>query len=142
LAESVPVSEENIALARRYYAALNEAYETGEIASLIQAVCDPEITVKPSGLLPETSEVHGRAETIMFITAQQQAFERLSVRPEEFIDAGEAVVVPIRLVGRARHTGIDVDLPFFQVASFRGERLLRMEIYTDKAEALRAAGLD
>lgn len=62
---------------------------------------------------------------------------------ESLIDADEAkaVVAKVRLRGRARHTDIEVDLPFSITAWIRGGRISRTESYIDHDEALEAAGL-
>lgn len=136
------MSAENVELARRYYEALNAAYKTGEIRAFVETTCDPEIIIQPSGFLPETSEVHGHEETIKFISAQQEAFESLSLEPQEIIDAGDVVVVPVRLGGRARHTGLEMEFSFVQVATVRAGKTARIEVYTEMADALKAAGLE
>ena len=61
----------------------------------------------------------------------------------EVVDAAHAnaVVIRVRLRGRAKHTGIDVDFPFSIVSWFREARIYRSVGYTDQAEALEAAGL-
>jgi ketosteroid isomerase-like protein len=62
---------------------------------------------------------------------------------ESLTDADEAnaVVARVRLRGRARHTDIEVDVPFSITARIRDGRICRSEAYTDHAEALEAAGL-
>jgi ketosteroid isomerase-like protein len=100
------MSREDIELLRRSYERWNEAYKTGEFLPLIEELCDPEIVLRPAGILPESSEMRGHEGVLRFTTNQAEAFEALSVEPEEFIDAGERVVVPVRLGGRARHTGL------------------------------------
>ena len=56
-------------------------------------------------------------------------------------DGANAVVAKVRLRGRARHTDIEVDVPFSITAWIRGGRLSRTESYIDHDEALAAAGL-
>lgn len=56
-------------------------------------------------------------------------------------DQASAVVAKVRLRGRARHTDIEVDVPFSITAWLRDGRVFRSESYTDHAEALEAAGL-
>jgi ketosteroid isomerase-like protein len=56
-------------------------------------------------------------------------------------DDANAVVAKVRLRGRARHTDIDVDVPFSITAWIRDGLVSRTESYTDHAEALKAAGL-
>jgi Ketosteroid isomerase-related protein len=62
---------------------------------------------------------------------------------DDLIDVDEAdlVIYKQRLVGRARHTGIEFGLGWTTVQWFRDGRIYRSESYTDHAQALEAAGL-
>lgn len=135
------MGQETIDFVRRSYERWNEAYRTGEFEPLIEELCDPEIVLRPAGILPDsTAEVHGRDGVLRFTTAQAEAFEELSVEPEEFIEAGDSVVVPVRLGGRARHTGLEIEFRFVQVCTVRDRTLMRLDMYATKAEALEAVG--
>jgi ketosteroid isomerase-like protein len=57
-------------------------------------------------------------------------------------DNAGAVVAKVRLRGRARHTDIEVDVPFSITAWLRAGRISRTESFTDHDEALEAAGLN
>src|SRR5438105_14448273 len=102
------MSQQNVELARRGYAALNDAYKTGEFQAAIEEFCDPEIVLRPSGILPESSEMHGHEGLLRFAALQTEAFEEFWVEPLEIIDAGERVVVPARFGGRAQHSRLEV----------------------------------
>ena len=62
---------------------------------------------------------------------------------DELIDVDEAdlVVSKMRILGRAKHTGIHVDIGFANVNWIRNGRICRAESFTDHADALKAAGL-
>lgn len=61
--------------------------------------------------------------------------------PEDFLDAGDQVVVLIRSVARGRSSGVEVDAESAALFTFRAGRIVRMKIYVDREEALRDAGL-
>jgi ketosteroid isomerase-like protein len=63
------------------------------------------------------------------------------VDAEEFIEAGECVVVPIRLRGRGKASRVEVAARFVQVWGFRDSKIAQLRVYVDQAEALEAAGL-
>jgi ketosteroid isomerase-like protein len=133
---------ENIDFVRRSYERWNEAYRTGEFEPLIEELFDPEIVLRPAGILPDSTEpVHGREGVLRFTTDQAEAFEELSVEPEEFIEVGDRVVVPLRLGGRARHTGLEIEFRFVHVCTLRDRTLVRLDMYATKAEALEAVGI-
>jgi ketosteroid isomerase-like protein len=66
---------------------------------------------------------------------------RFDVESLTDVDEANAVVAKVHLRGRARHTEIEVDVPFSIAAWIRDGRLYRSESYTDHAEALEVAGL-
>ena len=61
---------------------------------------------------------------------------------DDLIDVDEADVVMfrVRLRGRARHTGVEIDIGWTTVNWFREGRVYRSESFTNRAEALEAAG--
>ena len=60
---------------------------------------------------------------------------------EELIDAGSSVVVAVRERGRGKGSGAPFDQRWAQVWTFRRGRIIRWELFPDKAAALEAAGL-
>ena len=57
------------------------------------------------------------------------------------VDEADLVIYKMRLHGRARHTGIDVDIGWTNLQWLREGRIYRSKSFTDHAEALEAAGL-
>ena len=76
-----------------------------------------------------------------FWTEMTEPFEQFTLAPDEFILHGEHVVMPItgRMTGRA---GIEVGSKTASVASLRDGRLVRLTMYNDIEEALKAVGLE
>ena len=64
-----------------------------------------------------------------------------SWRPQDYVDAGERVVVILNQRGRSKATGIPVDMRFAQVWTFRDGQAVRMEMYKNVEEALEAVVL-
>ena len=60
---------------------------------------------------------------------------------EELIDAGSSVVVAMRERGRGKGSGIPVERRWAQVWTFSRGRIIRWEMFPDKAAALDAVGL-
>lgn len=85
--------------------------------------------------------MHGHEGMLQFTTNQAEAFEALTIEPEEFIDAGDRVVVPVRLGGRARHTGLEIEFHFVHVLTLRRGKLARVDVYATKTEALEVVGI-
>jgi ketosteroid isomerase-like protein len=138
------MSQENIEHARQGYAALSDglpASGLGPLRRLVEERFDPEVTIKPAGVFPESDEVHGRDGALRFLETQMEAFEAMSFEPLELLDAGDSVVASVRIGGRARHTGIELEFERIHVWTYRSGKVLRLEIYPRTREALEAVGL-
>jgi ketosteroid isomerase-like protein len=69
------------------------------------------------------------------------AWDDWEVEVEDYIDAGERVVVIVNQRGRSKATGIPVDMRFAQVWTLRDGQGIRMQMYASPEEAIRAVGL-
>jgi ketosteroid isomerase-like protein len=65
----------------------------------------------------------------------------LRIEADDWIEAGERVVMLGRLVATGSGSGVPVEGPWNQVWSLAGERALRCENYVDPGAALAAAGV-
>jgi ketosteroid isomerase-like protein len=57
------------------------------------------------------------------------------------IDAGDRVVAEVVQRGRPRGADVVVEGRWWQVITFRGDEVIRIENFTERAEAFAAAGL-
>jgi ketosteroid isomerase-like protein len=133
------VSREDVELVRAAW----EAWEQGDMDAIF-AFYDPEIvwdqTHAQAGEL--SAVYHGHDGVRQFLREWIAPFESYYARPEEFIDAGEAVVVRLRQGGRGKQSGAEVEMPpYWQVYRLRDGRAVRIEVYTSQNEALKAVGL-
>jgi ketosteroid isomerase-like protein len=138
------MSQENVEIAKRGYAAVNHAYKTGDLTGLKQHFEEnltPDFVMRTGGSWPEPGEWHGAEGLLQFTANQMDALSDMRIEAEDFVDAGDVLVVPLRLGGRAKHTGIEVELPAAHVWTVRAGKAARLETYADKAAALEAVGL-
>jgi ketosteroid isomerase-like protein len=153
------MSGENVEIVRRLYEdgeaayyrrieALHEANESGdfsEFKAATEEMIDPDFVLRApeDSPFPEagTREWRGREGFLRFVAGQAEGFDAMSLEPEEFIDAGDRVVVPLQFGGEARFTGLEVKFAVVHVATIRDRKLARLDIYMSRAEALQAAGL-
>ncbi|GAC1436056.1 MAG: hypothetical protein NVSMB51_06700 [Solirubrobacteraceae bacterium] len=85
---------------------------------------------------------HGHDGIRQFFRDWLAPFESYYAHAEEFIDAGEAVVVRCRQGGRGKSSGAVVEMPcYWHVYRLRAGRAVRVEVYRDGGAALQAAGL-
>ena len=71
----------------------------------------------------------------------QSAWEELEVTVEEIIDAGDRVVHTAHYRGCGRGSGIEVEARYYEVYILREGRIIRVDEYTERIDALEAAGL-
>jgi ketosteroid isomerase-like protein len=131
------MSEENIDVIRRHY----EGFNRGDLDALMETVApDAEFVNEALG---ETYRGHG--EIRRFFEGLWEVVEDYRVQPEEFIEGGDQIVVPVRLSGRFRHTGISEELPIparmAHAFTVRNGKILANRVCRHKDEALEAAGL-
>lgn len=140
------MSQQDIENARRGYAILNEAYQAGDadlIRPLLEEQWDPDAVLVPAGVLPESAPARGWDGIVRFMAEQMKAFQPRSmwIEPDEYIDAGDRLIVPYRFGGRARHTELDVEFSFVHVFTMRAGKTTRLDVHLNKGEAFEAAGI-
>ena len=138
------MSRENVEIARRAYAAMGVAYNTGDLLPVIEEFCDAEIVFNNEAIVsgyPEKGEWHGHEGLLQFGAGQTEAFQQMWIEPQEFVDAGDSVVIPLRLGGKARHTGIEIGFSVVHAVTFRDGKAVRIDVYAERTEALKAVGL-
>lgn len=124
---------------RDRYEAMNRAVAgKQDLASFVRESYDPEVVME-MGVLEGT--IRGCDGVQKFIEEQAAIIAGLRSEPEEVIDAGDRMVVPFRLSGRARSTDLPFEVHYAHVLTLRDGKILRLELYTSKAKALAAAGV-
>jgi ketosteroid isomerase-like protein len=85
---------------------------------------------------------HGREGVARGIEELTGVFDEVRAEPEDFFVAGPHVVVFVRLSGRAKGSGVPLDFALAHLFRFSGKRVDRWFTYVDRAEALKAVGLE
>jgi ketosteroid isomerase-like protein len=70
-----------------------------------------------------------------------ESWEWWKIEAEEFIDAGDAVIIAQRVRGKARQSGPEVDGRYYNICDIREGKLWRMRQFVERMEALEAVGL-
>ncbi len=70
------------------------------------------------------------------------AFEDFRAEPEEFLDAGEEVLVLVGMGGKGRESGLLIDQQIAHVWKIRDGQIVRVHAYQTWAEGLQAVGLE
>jgi ketosteroid isomerase-like protein len=83
----------------------------------------------------------GVDETNQWLAEWVEGFATWSIEILEVVDAGDQVITVMNQRARAMHGGPEVEMLLTQVWTFRDGLIARMEMYADRAEGFRAAGL-
>jgi ketosteroid isomerase-like protein len=59
---------------------------------------------------------------------------------EEFADRGDRVVVTVRVGGRGRASGVEIDARFYDVYTLHDGKIVRMDQFAERSEAFEAVG--
>jgi ketosteroid isomerase-like protein len=125
------VSEENVEVIRRLYAAV----EGGDLAAALQ-LFHPDVEWSPTEGTFRGIEGVGQS----FIE-WMEPWDEHSVELEEAIGGGDTVLATVHLTARGAQSGMEIDQRFFQVHTVRDGKIARMKEYLDRAPAAEAAGL-
>jgi ketosteroid isomerase-like protein len=101
------------------------------------AYADPGIVWNP---VEESSE-QGHDAVRASLVRWKSAWHDYELIPEEFADMGDHVLATVRVRGRGRGSGIEVDARFYDLYTLRDRKIVRMDQFTDRSEALEAVGL-
>jgi ketosteroid isomerase-like protein len=132
------MSQENVEIVGRIY----EAFQSGDLDRVTQLV-SPDIELRgTSGGLSEGSVARGIAAVReMFEGWDEEVWEEIRLSPQEFIDAGDQVVVLQHELRRGRGSGVEVESETAVLFELRDGRVIRMQGFMNPDEALAAAGL-
>jgi len=122
------MSQENVEVVRRFL--VLEVDEALEYA-------DPEIVWNPA----EEAAAEGHDAVRASLVRWKGEWEDYELLPEEFEHVGDRVVAAVRMRARGRASGIPVDARFYDVYTLRQGKIVRMDQFTRRSEALEAAGL-
>jgi ketosteroid isomerase-like protein len=132
------MTDESIgSLARRWSKAFNECD-----IQVLEELTDEDFEFVPYlGSLIETSVFRGHDGLRKYFDDSRAAGEEIKVRQAEVREAGDHTISFGELRGKGRASGLEVRVPLTWVGDWRDGKLVRLVSYTDRDEALKAAGL-
>jgi ketosteroid isomerase-like protein len=131
------MSEENVELVRRGYELFAA---TGDVADEL-ATSDFVWDMSNFHGWPEQQVYEGVEGARAFLGEWTGAWEHWVLEVDSFHDAGDKVVALVHQHGRSKAAGMPVEMHFAQVWTLREGKQSRMDMYSDPAEALEAAGV-
>jgi ketosteroid isomerase-like protein len=124
------MSQENVEIVRRFVFSVFSDRESMEEAH-------PDIVWSPV----EASASQGHDALRATLTRWESSWDDYEWTSEEFLDLGDRVVATVHFRGRGRGSGIETEARFYEVYTVRDGKIIRMDEYTEREDALEAAGL-
>jgi ketosteroid isomerase-like protein len=131
------MSRENVERVEEIVRAFNS-----EDIELILSLTQPEFELDvPPELSAEPDVYRGRDGMRRYWESFQDAMDEIRIEPEQLRDAGEAVVVAMRITAKGRRTAIAVEQRTVGVWTLRDGQVTRIQAYASLSDAFQAAGL-
>jgi len=132
------MSQENVELAWRASRAWNEGG-----AEAILPYLDPEVEWHPPQESMEPGNYRGHAGVRDYLSRLGEVFNQVRVDPVDIIDVdAERVILVIRLIAaRSEKFGTEIHAEWAWLIKVRNGKGIKVRTFTDRAQALEAAGL-
>jgi ketosteroid isomerase-like protein len=136
------MSEETVEIAREMFAAAARAINRGEFENL-GGLLDPEVEWIPINAALEGGWYRGHSGVRQWIEDMNRDWDYFEARPEEFRDLGDDRLLALGTWrARGRSSGVELDSqPAAWLIQLRNGKTVRMQTFTDRSQALEAAGL-
>ena len=137
------MSDRNAKLVQESVAAINETYRTGDMGPFrrhVERVCDPEVVLSAPDDAFTEGEWRGHVGAVDFVANQMEVLDDMWLRVDEFIEVDpQNLIAAVTFGGRARYSGLDVELHPFHLLKMRDGRVLQWQIFLERERALDAA---
>ncbi len=127
------MSQENVELARRAWGAFGRAVEGGDLDPFLSEFVSRDFEYKP---MEEAEVIRGRDGFARYMDRWRESWDDLRWVVEDVLDAGDDVLSVARMGGRAKETGIDLEMRYFMVSTVYDGKFVRSVEYLDRSEAL------
>jgi ketosteroid isomerase-like protein len=115
-----------------------QAFNEGGVEAFLERLA-PEFQLRDRESSPDRAETrYGKEGIKQLFDSYMEAFDALSLEPQEFIDCGDQIVVALHQRVRGKESGAEVVGNIAHVWTMRGETPYRLMIFGDKESALRA----
>ena len=128
------MSQENVEIVRSAFA----AFEQGDVSKMLDLMTDDLVTHRVD---PDAATYHGKDGFFQATAEWIEGFADWTATADEFIDAGDHIVVRVHQTARGEASGAPVEGDFWLVFALRAGKVERLSFFIRRAEALEAAGL-
>src|SRR2546423_8045483 len=120
------MSQENVERAREAYKALGSAVASGDFDAYFGDYVHPDIEWMPLEGSPDAGVHRGQEAVKARLAEILEALDEPRIEADEFIDAGEETVVAVRISGRGKTSGAEVEGRWFHVVTAEQDKAVRI----------------
>jgi ketosteroid isomerase-like protein len=134
------MSQENVEVVRAVY----ESWSEGDFRASVDLLDSHVVLVLGPEFGPDSPEggtYSGTAAVSAYTRGLLGSWTDFTMEAEEIVAAGDTVLVGVRQRGVGTVSGVPTEMRYFTLWSFRGRKVIRLESFRKRAEALEAAGL-
>jgi ketosteroid isomerase-like protein len=117
-----------------------EAFGRGDIEAVLENWADDIEWEGGNSDLPAGGNFQGKDQVPQAFQQLGEAWDDLSVTPDEFVGEGDTVCVLGHIDGTAKESGQNVKSPFVHIYRFEDGKVKRIQILTDTLTGARALG--
>lgn len=130
------MSQENVEVVERLYRAFNPR----DIAGML-ALLDPDVEWVPVLAVLQGGVYRGHEDFRRWVEDLDSDWESFEVFQDEMRDLGDRVLVFGRWRARGRASGAESEQPGTWLYDIKGGKIVRLQTFTNRTEALGAVGL-
>jgi ketosteroid isomerase-like protein len=129
-------SQEKVEIVRAVY----KPWSEGDFGARVDLFDDHLVFVPGAGSGDDGAYL-GTEAIAAYTRGRLEPWARLTVEAEEIVPAGDSVLVRVHQRGVRTAVRVPWKMRYFQLWSFRGDKVIRLESFRKRVEALEAAGL-
>jgi ketosteroid isomerase-like protein len=126
--------ETNLEVVREGYRHFNR----GDLEWVLRHL-DDEIVWEDARQMPDARVYRGLEEVRRFLRSFGRHWEQIRFEPEQLSESGDSVLALVRMVGRGRASGAEVNAHLFHLWQMRDLKVFRIRTFFDRDEAASAA---
>jgi ketosteroid isomerase-like protein len=134
------MSEQNVETVRAVY----ERWSEGDFRASVDLFDAHVVLVLPPDFgpdIPDASAYFGPEAIAAYTRGLLENWADFTMEAEELLAAGDSVLAGVHQRGVGRTSGVPTEMRYFTLWSFRGRKVIHLESFRERAEALEAAGL-
>ena len=130
------MSEESVEIVRSIY----ERWGEGDFRA-DPDLLDPHIVFIMLAGFPDSGIYVGTDQLADYTRGFLESWTHIVIEMEELLPAGDSVVATVLQQGAGDASGAETEFRYFQVWTLRGGKVIRLENFRERDDALEAAGL-